>query len=265
VSAVNAAPEQIHVTSTPTLTSEWRLDQHRAIGSSRAFQSQLDLDHPERGLQSAEIEHLPAPERILAIAPSDDHSIWPARLTDSYVRGPDLVASYAGTDEWPFAPSIYWIADACEPSSDVLASLRLVISIQTDLLDTHPRLDAFSRLPVDEVVMVSLVDNDVLVDSHGEGRQEIDPRATACGLIWRLPGSNFSYAELMPTSDFRQFAIDRSTGAVGSRWQLFGEFLEKGVIRRARLQALVVPRENDVQLVAEACQAIESRPLPLTT
>jgi hypothetical protein len=41
--------------------------------------------------------------------------------------------------------------------------------------------------------------------------------------------------------------------------------LEKGVIRRARLQSLFVPRENDVQLVAECCRAIESRPLPLTT
>ncbi len=53
-------------------------------------------------------------------------------------------------------------------------------------------------------------------------------------------------------------------GAIQSQWELFAEFLEKGVIRRARLQSLFVPRENDVQLVAECCQAIEHRPLPLT-
>ena len=69
----------------------------------------------------------------------------------------------------------------------------------------------------------------------------------------------------MPTTDFRQLAIDHDKSTIGSRWQLFGEFLEKGVIRRARLQSLFLPRENDVQLAAEACQSIERRPLPLTT
>ena len=49
-----------------------------------------------------------------------------------------------------------------------------------------------------------------------------------------------------------------------SKWELFSEFLEKGVIRRARLQAMFVP-EDDVQLVAECCQSIAERPLPLTT
>ena len=69
----------------------------------------------------------------------------------------------------------------------------------------------------------------------------------------------------MPLSDFRQLAVVRTGGKIGSRWELFAEFLEKGVIRRARLQSLFVPRENDVQLVAECCQSIEKRPLPLTT
>ena len=43
------------------------------------------------------------------------------------------------------------------------------------------------------------------------------------------------------------------------------DFLEKGVIRRARVHAAVLPRENDVELALECCRAIENRPLPLTT
>ena len=113
--------------------------------------------------------------------------------------------------------------------------------------------------------MVTVVDDDLVVDSHGEGEQAVDTRASACGLVWRLPGETTSYVEVMPTADFHRLSIDRNTDNIGSRWELFGEFLEKGVIRRARLQSLFVPREDDVQLAAEACQSIERRPLPLTT
>jgi len=104
-----------------------------------------------------------------------------------------------------------------------------------------------------------------LVDSHADGPLQINPQATACCQLWRLSGGELSYAEIMPRSDFRQLSVERMDHSSTSRWELFSEFLEKGVIRRARLQALFLPREDDVQLAAECCQAIERRPLPLTT
>jgi hypothetical protein len=210
------------------------------------------------------------PGARLQLSCGDDHfsrsePVWSAQLTDAYVRGHDLVVSYSGTDAWPYSPTVYWSADSTAPNGGDHASLSLLVSIQTDLLDTQPRLDVCSSLPADEVLMVTVVDDDLLVDSHGEGVQAIDPRASACGLVWRLPGESVSYVEVMPTADFDRFSIDRNTDSIGSRWELFGEFLEKGVIRRARLQSLFVSREDDVQLAAEACQSIERRPLPLTT
>lgn len=249
----------------PTIIHDWQIENQHATGSARAFHAKLDLAHPERGLESAQIAAIPAPAPLLAIAPTENASSWPAKLSDAYVRGHDLVTTYSGADAWPFSPTIYWSADEVQSTSEAIASLRLMISIQTHLLDTHPRLDVRTSLPADEVVMISLVGDDVLVDSHGEGVQNRDPRAVACALVWRFSGAAVSYAELMPTSDFYEFIIDRGAGAIGSRWRLFGEFLEKGVIRRARLQSLVIPRENDIQLVAEACDTIERLPLPLTT
>ena len=41
---------------------------------------------------------------------------------------------------------------------------------------------------------------------------------------------------------------------------MFADFLEKGVIRRARVHAAVLPRENDVELAIECCRAIEQLP-----
>jgi hypothetical protein len=248
----------------------WALDEHVGRLRSRQLQAEIDLTRPDRGIHAVHLKGRRLPGSRLRLSCGDDRTsqsapVWSAQLTDAYVRGHDLVVSYSGTDAWPYSPTVYWSADSISPNGADCDSLSLLVSIQTDLLDTQPRLDVCSSLPADEVQMVSVVDDDLLVDSHGEGVQAIDPRATACGLIWRLPGESVSYVEIMPTADFRRFSIDRDSDSIGSCWELFGEFLEKGVIRRARLQSLFVPREDDVQLAAEACQSIERRPLPLTT
>jgi hypothetical protein len=198
--------------------------------------------------------------RLLSISPNEDGDGWPAKLVDSYTRGNDMVTTYAGTDAWPFAPQIYWTFESENP-----LTLSLVVSIQTDRLDTHPRIFVRSRLPADELVQLSVAGDELLVDSHADGELWIDPQASACSLVWRLPGGELSYAEIMPTSDFRGLSVERTGGTVGSRWEMFSEFLEKGVIRRARLQAMFVPRVNDVQIVTETCQSMTRRPLPLTT
>ena len=46
-------------------------------------------------------------------------------------------------------------------ATGLLASLSLVVSIQTNLLDTHPRFDVRSQLPATEVLRVGLVGDDV--------------------------------------------------------------------------------------------------------
>ena len=253
----------------------WHLDRHRALGSLGALSATIDLERPDWGLQLLRGDAAIVAGSLLAVSTNDNRpptqtTQWPAKLTDAYVRGPDLVASYVGDANWPYSPQVYWSVALQEPDrepdSEIVASLALVVSIQTDRLDTHPRIDVRSSLRADEVLLVSVVGDDLLVDSHVEGIQGIDPRTSACGILWRLPGGELSYTEVMPTSDFRRLSVDRAaSGQFQSHWELFAEFLEKGVIRRARLQSLFLPRENDVQLTAEACQAIEKRPLPLTT
>ena len=248
----------------------WTIESNVGRLRSQLLQAEIDLTHPDRGIVAMQLagrRQMGARLQLSCRAEESTQSApaWSADLVDAYVRGHDLVASYSGTDAWPYSPTVYWSADSTAPGCSDHASLSLLVSIQTDLLDTRPRLFVCSSLPADEVLMVTVVDDDLVVDSHGEGEQAVDPRASACGLVWRLPGETVSYVEIMPATDFHNFSIDRNSNTIGSRWELFGEFLEKGVIRRARLQSLFVPREDDVQLAAEACQSIEGRPLPLTT
>jgi hypothetical protein len=244
----------------------WTLYRHAAKLAGCNLSALADLDHPETGIQAASTSSEGGIFSLLSISANGENAIWPAKLIDTYVRGHDLVATYAGDESWPFTPQIYWTSESLELYGRMLDSLSIVVSMQTDRLDTHPRIFIRSSLPTENMLLVSVAGDELLVDSHVEGDLQLDPRAAACGIVWRLPGSELSYAEVMPRTDFRQLTVTRGgANSAQSRWELFGEFLEKGVIRRARLQALFVPRENDMQFVAECCQAIENKPLPLTT
>jgi hypothetical protein len=82
----------------------------------------------------------------------------------------------------------------------------------------------------------------------------------------RLNDERISYAEIMLTNDFREVTHfhDAASGDCRLKWTLFSEFMEKGVIRRARLVGAFLPRENDSELAANCCNAFERAPLPLT-
>lgn len=224
----------------------------------------VNLDRPDKGIVAMNSSAPGRDFRLLSISASDTGG-WPAKLVDSYNRGNDLVTSYAGIEGWPFAPQIYWTLESIDVGGVAVHTFSIMLSIQTDRLDTHPEIVVRSSLPTEEVLRVSIAGEELLVDSHADGRLHLDPQATACCQLWRLPGGELSYAEFMPRSDFRSLSVDRTDHTATSRWELFSEFLEKGVIRRARIQAAFLPRDDDVQLAAECCQAIERRPLPLTT
>jgi hypothetical protein len=243
----------------------WTLFRHAAKLTGCNLNALVNFERPDAGIRAVSASSGEGDFRLLSISASDHGREWPAKVVDTYSRGNDMVVAYAGTESWPFSPQIYWTVETNEVEGRAIHALSLVVSIQTDQLDTHPRIDVRSSLPTDEVLLVSVAGDELLVDSHADGESQIDPQANACSQVWRLPGGEWSYAEIMPTSDFHRLSVERSDGTCSSRWELFSEFLEKGVIRRARLQAMFVPRENDVRLVGESCRAIDSRPLPLTT
>jgi len=247
---------------------------HSPLGALQcgALQGQVDVARPQLGLHRLSLDLAALNGQICSIerdAESDaSAAAWPAKLADAYVRGGDLVATYQATDDWPFAPQVYWRAEMPESMDEVLGSLSLLVSVSTHLLDTHPRISATTQLAADEVLHVAPSDDEDVRTTSLTGRREsvLRPGTDACCLLWRLPGGKISYAEIVPASDFRQLTVRHDkNGACQARWELFADFLEKGVIRRARLQTAFLPRENDAQLAAACCRHFADRPLPLTT
>jgi hypothetical protein len=175
------------------------------------------------------------------------------------------VGTYQATDDWPFSPQLYWRANSLRTVNGVLASLSLLVSVQTHLLDTIPQIAVASQLPCDETLLVSVS------GSAQPSAAQFDPLQTSlsanddCCVVSRLRDVPLSYVEIMPAGDFHAATLQGETNENAFEWRLFAEFLEKGVIRRARVHAAIVPRENDIEVAAACCAAIDGLELPLTT
>lgn len=259
------------------LETPWTLKGTTGSFSSPGFEAVVDVCQPQRGLLRCAVDGNSTPGTFLSIARDRrGHSIdhgraesdgWPLSVCETYVRGGDLVATYSPVEDWPYAPQIYWRAGQLDAVENVRGSLALLISVQTDLLDTHPHINVVSQIEAEEVLQVALVDElrHRTKTLPQNAATTVFPENKPCCLVWRLKNSRLSYAEIMHASDFRQ--LDVRLGAKGStiaNWCVFADFLEKGVIWRARLQSAFLPRERDIELAAACCRSLERRPPPLT-
>ncbi len=190
---------------------------------------------------------------------------WPLPVTEAYIRGNDLVASYQPSSDWPFSPQIYWRANGLQSVAGVLASMSLLVSVQTHLLDTFPQIGVRSQLPIGEMLLISVRDTPRSRVEVINRDRTFTPTGELCCVVARLNDWPFSYAEIMRSSDFHEVTLSPGAGGILIDWHLFADFLEKGVIRRARLHAAVLPRENDIELATACCEATQHLDLPLTT
>jgi len=249
--------------------NSWRLESPIAELSVGGISGRVDVSRPQLGLHRVAFNGQPQDARLLSLGSDDagrdsDVPGWP--VADAYVRGHDLVAMYRPRDDWPFSPQVYWQANAPQSASDALGGLSLFISVQTHLLDTWPRISVRSQATADETLHVMPDDARHRATPLSRPAQTIRPTAGATCVLRRLAGQRLSYAEIMPASDFREVRVEWDAGgSCHTRWELFADFLEKGVIWRSRLQAVLLPRENDILHAIACCRAFQERPLPLTT
>jgi hypothetical protein len=183
-------------------------------------------------------------------------------INERYVRGSDFVATYAKSDEFPVAPQFYWRACLHEAFSAV--QVQMILSVQTDLLDSHPEasVNSFaieSRLfhaPTLQIDSFREVSDSVLYEADA-GREHL--------FVFRNEALDLSYAQMVHPTDFVavQIQMNESRPPLVSV-TLFPESLEKGVIRRARISGWFLPAENDLAAAVELAKQFVHEPLPLT-
>jgi hypothetical protein len=186
------------------------------------------------------------PGRFVSLTPVDQDFLPTAG--EQYIRGDSLHVNF------PQAASSYALRLALRPieSAKEFIVLEVTVSIQTDLLDTHPKIDLDS--------LCNDIDSFVPTDESGDD----DVEGTGSAPISMAISKNHSTSVLLGPHD-SPFTTNHSTDSL-LRLRLFGDFLEKGVIRKAR-PWIVIDRSGKVPSPAQLeiwWKQLCRSPLPLT-
>jgi hypothetical protein len=189
---------------------------------------------------------------------------------EAYVRGADLIATYAECPEPEMRTQIYW-RTAAPSQPGVLAAIELLVSVQTSILDSCPRLETRSTLLADEILRLAdpVAGPFVTLAPPPISGEPSEPCGGPRCYLFRLASSAYSYAEMIypavaELSEMESVARDLAFQAT-LRHQLFAARLEKGVVLRARILSLLCDRDGDAQTAALHYRAFLAGQLPLTT
>jgi hypothetical protein len=234
----------------------WQLEGNLATLRALRLHAVCNLQESTHGFDSLE----PRAGRLWQIGSPLDRK-HPRPLVEAYVREDDLIASYGASTYFPFATQVYW---RLMVNNDDALRVACIVSVQTDLLDTHPVMEASCELSADEVLL--LPTDELSAEPVPTTLPSLLPRGAGAHLVLlRLAGDRFTYAEAVDPSDFCGVEFSQSdNGGVRITWRLFSHFLEKGVIRRGRLCSMLVPREHDAQHAVHSFREFLASELPLT-
>lgn len=244
----------------------WQLAGTSAVWTSPELFARVDLLHPEAGLHDVRVREQPLSGASFLRVETQHAGKGKESLLDAYVRGCDLIATFAQTPARPIRPQIYWRALAHE-NGQQLGGLELIVSTQTSLLDADTSLTTWSCVPAGEVLQLRdhlAAQFSRLISLPTEVTTENGP-----GLfLFRPPHADWSYVEMVYPTDFaaaRLLAEEGATGLVRLTNTLFAERLEKGVIRRGRIRGVFLARSGDESAALAVYDSFVASPLPLTT
>ncbi len=249
----------------------WRLDHAIGTWQSQRLCAQVAFAQPALGVHQVrcgDAELVGA--RLMQVAWYAHAAGPPARVEDAYVRGSDLIVTYAETAQHPVRAQVYWrMVD--EPDASPGVVIEVLVSVQTESLDVDPRTRlattvpsrGWSYLPADRVASGF---QPLVLDEPSPRRAPITSPATA--LLARMePAGSCSYGQIVFDSDLldARIAWERDRGESTLETTHFGARLEKGVLRRIRSRAVLAPRAQDEQLVAELLKDSATAAPPLVT
>jgi len=248
-------------------TGPWHLHDHGVTYRTHGLAGTLQLDRPALGLFDLRIGGVDRSRgTLLGVRLPGAEPSAGDRLLGPYVHQDALTATYHASQAWPVRADVSWRALDGGRDGGALAALELWLSLHTELLDVRPQLAVESVLPAVDVALPCSGET----DSEAPWRPAVlSPQGVAlhrgCVLV-RLAGGRWSYAEMVHPADYRRSELlpgETPQSLLTVRHHLFGESLEKGVIRRARIRGVLVPRWDDTRRAAQAYAAFLASEPPL--
>jgi hypothetical protein len=245
----------------------WFLESSLATLRIGPLVATIDLARPVLGLNAVRYHSQPLALSLLALEAPAIAQLDGTSLLERYVQWDNLVAAYRESPSWPVRVDGRWRAAVEGP----LTVLDLVVSARTPLLDSRPEMAVQSTVEATGAWRLVSADPSRFEPwSAGPGPQE-SPGASAglssstdntvgqanrgspgC-LLFRLPGDAWSCAAMAHPADFTRVELAAGAGeprAFRLAYRLFAGRLEKGVILRARVRCLLLPRDSDLSLAA---------------
>ncbi|REJ67362.1 MAG: hypothetical protein DWQ31_11305 [Planctomycetota bacterium] len=249
------------------LQAAWQIEATTAQLAHTQLAARVDLAAPDRGIENLGL----ASGAELGIRPMQiqlpDAAALSGSLGDFYVRGDDLVAEYDESPQRHYRTQIYWRSMPCPPESTVLGGIELIVSVNTSRLDVTSTWSLQSELSPGEFLCLASPDStDFRPLAPVAGKASVALPADAPGVIlFRPRNADWSYAEIVHPIDFRGSRLDFSPEANAQlTHDLFHRWMEKGVIVRTRMRAVVVTRKGDAAAVADCFADLRNAKLPLT-
>ncbi len=244
----------------------WKVAAQQVELRSARLQAHLNLSRPADGLREIFFNGIPLPnQKIMSICSpvSGDGSQRDAVIEDCYVRGNDLVVTYAPHAAEATALQVYWRYH--EPW-DGSAAIEVILSSQTDSLHAQPTVSICSRVGGDAAWWLASSEPPSFESAPRSAGRWDGPQGEARLGAWliRNTAAQCSYAEMVYPSDFRCGHIVKQADWL-LEYELMRESLEKGVIRRARVCALWISGDTPPASVAHWYHQWVDAPLPLTT
>lgn len=219
----------------------WKLEGHIAQLGAGSSAWRFDLNAPQLGLHRADAA---SEAGLLAVQFASPHD---PLAEHCFTRYGDLIATYPQRPERAFSVQLdYRSLDPRDivPGFDghVELAMELWISVQTYLLDSHPLVS----------VAIGTCDQESLQSDRTDGS-----RAWMQGYVARLDRYITAWLHRRDQADAQ--GLDEPLG-----WRLMGHFMEKGVIRRCRLRAIVSAHPLTPAQIHAGDAAFAASPLPLT-
>lgn len=150
---------------------------------------------PEAGLGALSLDGLGSTGRLMRVArgPFGDDPIPPP--AETYVRGDDFVSTHPATESFPFRTQLVWSALPAPLAAPEGVIVTLTISLQTDLLDTAPRLALVSSVDGPMALVTDCHPTDAAEASVSAGRLVFAPPFLEKGVIRRFRAATVVSAE----------------------------------------------------------------------
>ncbi len=237
----------------------WKFEEGLANAAEQPWQLQLRPDRPADGIAVRQAS--PTGWMLFGVRPLPHHEL---HLVEAYARDTDLVLRFeqSRADTFAFQLNYRWLSPAlsvaAKPNDEAACpGIELWLSVQTDLLDSAPALSISSRSPAGEgwrtIAADELTSDQAVNSENAPGVVALTCKTEDCTGVWLMDPNDMLPVQILSQPDDEE-----------QRLQLFGDFMEKGVIRRARMRFQLIAGDLTTPRLQTLRQQFAESPLPLT-